>query len=71
MDVSAPNASPGRCGQCRGSGVQRWGPSVNGVGKYAGACNACRSVGHQGRADIARNHAFYRHQLRRILASGR
>jgi hypothetical protein len=43
---------------------------VNGVNKYAGACNACRGTGHQARADIARNHAFYRHQLRRILASG-
>jgi hypothetical protein len=42
---------------------------VNGVSKYAGACNACRGTGRQSRADIARNHAFYRHQVRRILAS--
>jgi hypothetical protein len=42
---------------------------VNGVSKYTGACNACRGTGHQGRADIARNHVFYRHQVRRLASS--
>jgi DnaJ-class molecular chaperone len=69
MDLSTPNASPGRCQQCRGTGVHRWGPSGDGVGTYTDACNACRGTGHQGRADIARNNVFYRHQVRRFASS--
>jgi hypothetical protein len=42
---------------------------INGVAKHSGSCNACRGTGRQTRDDIARNHAFNRHQVRRILSA--
>jgi hypothetical protein len=58
---------PGLWASCGGFAVYRWGPSVNRVNKYTGACNACRGAGRQLRADIARNRAFNRHQSRRVF----
>lgn len=29
-DMSQPNAKPGTCGKCKGSGVYQWGACVNG-----------------------------------------
>jgi DnaJ-class molecular chaperone len=69
MHLATPNASPGRCDQCSGSGIHRWGPSESGIGKFADACNACRGTGRQTHADIARNHAISRRLVRLALAS--
>lgn len=65
-DFSVPNEKPGQCAKCRGSGVYRWGAVTNGKAANSGRCNACKGTGAQTRADIARNHAFNRHQMRRI-----
>jgi DnaJ-class molecular chaperone len=70
MDLSTPNDRPGRCAKCKGSGRYAWGAVTNGKPQFTGRCNACQGSGHQTKNDIARNHAFNRHQVRRIFAAG-
>lgn len=71
MDFSVPNATPGKCAKCRGSGEYRWaGAMVNGTWRgKSGPCHACRGTGRQEAADIKRNEAFNRHQLAKIAAT--
>jgi DnaJ-class molecular chaperone len=64
-DFAAPNAAPGKCIKCSGTGTYRWGGAVvNGkfVGKE-GACHSCRGTGIQTHRDIARNNAYNRFKL--------
>lgn len=61
FDLSHVNDAPGPCGKCSGSGEYRWGL------RHSGQCNACRGKGYQTRADMARNAAFNRHQVRRAV----
>lgn len=65
-DFSVPNDRPGACEKCRGSGRYGWGAVVNGQPAHEGRCNACRGSGRQSWADIHRNRAFNRHQMRRV-----
>lgn len=68
-DFAVPNAKPGKCAKCNGSGVYRWGGgTVNGkFNGHSGACHSCGGSGEQSHSDIARNKAFNRHQLRRAF----
>jgi DnaJ-class molecular chaperone len=70
-DFAVPNATPGRCAKCNGSGVYRWGGAVvNGVFKgKEGSCHSCGGTGRQTRTDIARNMAYNRHKLADMAAS--
>jgi DnaJ-class molecular chaperone len=68
-DLSVPNAKPGPCAKCKGSGVYVWGAVINGKPTHSGPCHSCRGTGHQTAADIKRNEAFNRHQIRRLLGS--
>jgi DnaJ-class molecular chaperone len=70
-DFAVPNAKPGKCEKCNGSGVYRWGGAViNGqfVGK-SGPCHSCRGTGRQSRSDIGRNTAYNRFKLSDMAAS--
>ena len=70
-DMAVPNAKPGACEKCRGSGRYRWGGAmVNGVwqGKE-GPCHSCRGTGRQANADIRRNVAYNRFKLAEIARS--
>jgi DnaJ-class molecular chaperone len=66
-DLSVPNAKPGPCEKCKGSGLYRWGASVNGVSAKSGTCFSCRGTGLQNRAQIARNQTYNRHKIAAIL----
>lgn len=65
-DLSVPNARPGKCAKCGGSGVYCWGPVVNGTPRHSGKCNSCGGTGEQTVKDIRRNQAYNRHKLARI-----
>ena len=62
-DMSIPNAKPGTCEKCRGSGVYSWGASVNGRMAKSGKCHSCQGTGRQTTRDMARNKAYNRHKL--------
>lgn len=57
-DFAVVNAEPGTCEKCRGSGVYRWGPIVNGRQAKGGTCWSCKGTGVQTRKDMRRN-AYY------------
>lgn len=64
-EFSVPNAAPGPCAKCNGSGVYKFGGAVvNGVfqGK-SGTCFSCSGTGVQTKKDIGRNHAYNRYKL--------
>jgi DnaJ-class molecular chaperone len=64
-DFAVPNATPGRCAKCNGSGQYRWaGKLADGRPVVrAGSCHSCGGSGRQSRSDIARNNAYNRHKL--------
>jgi DnaJ-class molecular chaperone len=65
-DMSVPNAQPGECAKCHGSGEYRWGAVVNGKAQHVGKCHACGGKGHQTAADIKRNQGYNWHKLRSL-----
>lgn len=67
-DFAVPNAKPGECAKCSGSGVYRWaGHMENGQWKgKEGPCHSCSGTGQQTISDIKRNVAYNRHKLSRI-----
>lgn len=65
-DLSMPNSKPGKCAKCSGSGVYRWGGSVNGKSKFEGRCNSCGGTGEQTAADIKRNLTYNKFKIARI-----
>jgi DnaJ-class molecular chaperone len=66
-DMSVPNAKPGECAKCRGTGVYSWGASINGKMQHSGKCNSCGGSGKQSQSDIRRNVAYNRHKLNRLF----
>jgi DnaJ-class molecular chaperone len=67
-DLSWPNTVPGPCCKCDGSGVYRWSKVVNSrVVLQEGDCYSCRGTGRQDRRQIARNVAYNRHNIGRVL----
>ena len=62
-DMSIPNAKPGTCSKCHGTGEYRWGAVVNGKPSKSGQCHSCGGTGHQTQRDIRRNVAYKRHKL--------
>lgn len=68
-DFAVPNAKPGQCAKCRGTGRYRWGAIVNGKATKEGECYSCRGTGRQTRRDIRRNVTYNRHKAARVLAS--
>ena len=65
-DLSQPNAKPGRCNKCKGTGTYYWGAVVNGKPSKSGPCHSCGATGQQTKRDIARNHAYNRHKIAQI-----
>ncbi len=68
-DLSIPNAKPGKCAKCRGTGEYRWGAVVNGKPSNSGQCHSCRGTGRQTERDIRRNETYNRHKLARLAFS--
>ena len=66
-DLSQPNAKPGKCCKCNGSGVYRWGASVNGKMEKEGQCFSCQGSGKQSSTDIKRNEAYNRHKIAQLF----
>jgi DnaJ-class molecular chaperone len=67
-DFAIPNAAPGKCAKCNGSGTYRWGGAVVN-GKFTGKegpCYSCKGTGEQTNNDISRNNAYNRHKLANI-----
>ena len=65
-DFCVPNATPGTCEKCLGSGQYRWGAIINGVASKSGQCHSCLGTGQQTQKDIHRNTAYNRHKLASI-----
>jgi hypothetical protein len=68
FDLSQPNVAPGPCCKCRGTGVYAWGGFTNGKPDKSGPCHSCRGTGKQSRAQIARNYAYNKHKVTRIMS---
>lgn len=60
MDFAVPNARPGTCAKCSGSGTYAWGAIVNGRPTKSGTCWSCKGKGQQTAADIRRNATYNR-----------
>jgi len=69
-DFSIPNAAPGECSKCSGSGEYRWGALVNGKPSKSGPCHSCRGTGQQTVQQIARNNAYNRYKIAMICEAG-
>jgi DnaJ-class molecular chaperone len=70
MCFSTPNARPGACAKCGGSGEYRSARIINGrTVTRTGACFACHGTGRQRRADIARNTAYNRYKLAELASA--
>jgi hypothetical protein len=63
--VEAARKAKTKCDVCKGSGVYRWGASINGVMQHSGPCFRCESKGYQGQADYVRNRIYDNH--RRVI----
>ncbi len=65
-DLSVPNAKPGACAKCKGSGLYAWGAVVNGKPEHSGTCFSCRGTGRQDRQQIRRNKTYNRFKIAEI-----
>ena len=65
-DLSVPNAKPGICAKCNGSGTYRWGVSINGQMSKSGSCHSCRGTGQQSGRQIKINQTYNRHKIAMI-----
>lgn len=61
-DFAQPNAKPGTCCKCRGTGIYAWGTMVNGKPSKSGTCYSCRGTGKQTWKQIRRNETYNRHK---------
>jgi hypothetical protein len=70
-DLSIPNDRPGQCAKCGGSGMYRWGATVNGKSQHSGPCFSCQGTGQQSARQIRRNQSYNRHKLASMGAADR
>jgi DnaJ-class molecular chaperone len=62
-DLSMPNAKPGECCKCQGSGLYRWGAVVNGKATHEGTCFSCKGTGRQDSKQIKTNITYNRFKI--------
>ena len=67
-DLSQPNAKPGTCRKCNGSGVYAWGACVNGKITHSGPCFSCQGTGRQDVRQIKRNETYNRYKIAAIFS---
>jgi DnaJ-class molecular chaperone len=65
-DLSIPNAQPGPCEKCKGTGTYSWGAVVNGQPQHSGTCFSCRGTGKQSSRQIKRNKTYNRFKVAEI-----
>lgn len=70
-DLSQPNAKPGICVKCRGTGTYSWGACVNGKMSNSGPCYSCQGTGRQDGRQIRRNKSYNHFKLRDIAGAMR
>lgn len=70
-DLSQPNDKPGQCIKCRGTGIYRWGASVNGKSAHEGPCYSCRGTGKQSAKQIRRNRTYNKYKVAQIVHADR
>jgi DnaJ-class molecular chaperone len=68
FDLSMPNDEPGPCAKCKGIGIYRWGPVVDGTPKHSGTCFSCQGTGAQTAAQIHRNRTYNRFKIARLFS---
>jgi DnaJ-class molecular chaperone len=68
FDLSVPNAKPGQCEKCSGSGVYGWGAVVNGQCEKSGPCFSCKGTGKQSVKQIKTNMAYNRYKIALICS---
>ena len=66
-DMSVPNAKPGPCAKCKGTGLYQWGACVNGKMQFSAMCFSCQGTGQQSKSQIKRNVAYNHFKLKRIM----
>lgn len=62
-DLAMPAEKPGVCPKCKGSGLYRWGASINGRSANQGTCFSCQGTGKQTKRDIIRNQTYNRYKI--------
>jgi DnaJ-class molecular chaperone len=62
-DLSIPNAQPGTCEKCKGTGTYSWGAVINGQPRHSGTCFSCRGTGRQSGRQISRNKTYNRYKI--------
>lgn len=67
-DFSQPNAKPGVCVKCRGTGVYAWGTFTNGKPAHEGMCFSCQGTGRQDKRQIKRNHGYNHFKIAAIAS---
>jgi DnaJ-class molecular chaperone len=65
-DLSQPNHKPGTCCKCKGTGVYKWGASINGKMTNSGPCHSCRGTGEQTARQIVRNEVYNKYKIASI-----
>lgn len=70
-DLSVPNAQPGTCEKCKGTGTYSWGANINGKSQHSGTCYSCQGTGKQSGRQIRRNKAYNRYKVARIMSADR
>jgi hypothetical protein len=59
---AAPNAKPGRCRKCGGTGTYSWGGERYGAPLRVGKCFSCNGTGKQTRRQMRRNQTYNQHK---------
>jgi DnaJ-class molecular chaperone len=63
-DLSIPNAKPGICAKCHGTGIYSWGVCLNGKMTQSGMCFSCKGTGKQDKSQIVCNRVYNKHKIR-------
>lgn len=69
-DLAVENAKPGTCEKCKGSGIYRWGASINGRMQFSGSCHSCRGTGQQDKKQIICNRVYNKHKIAALCSGG-
>ena len=67
-DLSIPNAKPGICAKCHGTGIYSWGVCLNGKMTKSGPCHSCRGTGKQSYRQIKINEVYNEHKIAMICS---
>ena len=58
------NKKQNKCGNCNGTGIYKWGASINGRPTNQGVCYTCQGKGYETSKDRKRNNYYWNHVAR-------